>query len=328
MHDKLTHTSKGSAFVWYASRMDAERAILHFNSRPAAADPMGDQDRPLVVRRAKTRAKPVRAPGLGGLPGQVRAATCPTNARRCCNEPQVHGASARRSPRAARLRGCASRGPNAPQAMLGMGGMAGGAGMYRSAAPSDVLLGLSGLEAMQLQDQDLGVYAPPGQMLASHMQPGGVAVLGGLHHVNSQAYRAGPGAAGGRMVGGMVPGQGGDAFQYRAGMSVGSSRDPYGGAAAAPARAQHEVALSVAINATQLSAVNHTLYNIQAVSGAQLHMSPGAPGEQGVPLAGGHASGRCHAAADEGPMPPFARAQVSSTWLLRDLPTKWNQRGG
>lgn len=70
MHDKVTHESKGSAFVWYATRTDAERAILQFNFRHVLPDPSGDQDRPLVVRRAKMRAKPVKQPGaltLGAL---------------------------------------------------------------------------------------------------------------------------------------------------------------------------------------------------------------------------------------------------------------------
>ncbi len=72
VHDKVTHESKGSAFVWYASRADAERAILQFNFRHVLPDPSGDQDRPLVVRRAKTRAKPLKTGSLLGGLGAVR----------------------------------------------------------------------------------------------------------------------------------------------------------------------------------------------------------------------------------------------------------------
>ncbi len=73
VYDKITHESKGSAFVWYATRGEAERAILQFNLRHVFPDPSGAQDRPLVVRRAKARSR-VGPPGAGymGLLGQVR----------------------------------------------------------------------------------------------------------------------------------------------------------------------------------------------------------------------------------------------------------------
>jgi RNA recognition motif-containing protein len=55
--EKSTHESKGSAFLWYATRIMAERAILQFNLRHVLPDPSGEQDRPLVVRKAKARVK-------------------------------------------------------------------------------------------------------------------------------------------------------------------------------------------------------------------------------------------------------------------------------
>lgn len=57
VREKATHESKGSAFVWYSSRVMAERAILQFNLRHVLPDPSGEQDRPLVVRKAKIRAR-------------------------------------------------------------------------------------------------------------------------------------------------------------------------------------------------------------------------------------------------------------------------------
>ncbi|GIL68321.1 hypothetical protein Vafri_21599, partial [Volvox africanus] len=66
LYDKVTHESKGSAFIWYAMREDAERAILQFNLRHVFPDPSGAQDRPLVVRRAKARSQRVAAP-IGGM---------------------------------------------------------------------------------------------------------------------------------------------------------------------------------------------------------------------------------------------------------------------
>lgn len=57
VRDKATHESKGSAFVWYQTRAQAERAIMNFNIRHVLPDPTGEQDRPLVVRKANTRQK-------------------------------------------------------------------------------------------------------------------------------------------------------------------------------------------------------------------------------------------------------------------------------
>lgn len=69
VRDKSTHESKGSAFVWYATRVTAERAILQFNLRHVLPDPSGEQNRPLVVRKAKTRSRPPMGnPGVGPPP--------------------------------------------------------------------------------------------------------------------------------------------------------------------------------------------------------------------------------------------------------------------
>eukprot|EP00983_Pelagomonas_calceolata_P104545 1159040-Pelagomonas_calceolata.AAC.10 len=43
VRDKVSHESKGSAFVWYSSRAHAERAILQFNLRHVLPDPSGEQ---------------------------------------------------------------------------------------------------------------------------------------------------------------------------------------------------------------------------------------------------------------------------------------------
>lgn len=45
VRDKVSHESKGSAFVWYSSRAHAERAILQFNLRHVLPDPSGEQVR-------------------------------------------------------------------------------------------------------------------------------------------------------------------------------------------------------------------------------------------------------------------------------------------
>ncbi|GFR49895.1 hypothetical protein Agub_g12000 [Astrephomene gubernaculifera] len=63
VYDKITHESKGSGFVWFETRADAERAIIQFNLRHIFPDPSGAQDRPLVVRRAKARNRGMGPPG-------------------------------------------------------------------------------------------------------------------------------------------------------------------------------------------------------------------------------------------------------------------------
>ncbi|GFH21421.1 RRM domain-containing protein [Haematococcus lacustris] len=67
VRDKASHESKGSAFVWYASRANAERAILQLNLRHVLPDPSGQQDRPLVVRKAKSRANKMGNANYRGL---------------------------------------------------------------------------------------------------------------------------------------------------------------------------------------------------------------------------------------------------------------------
>ncbi len=57
VRDHATRESKGSAFLWYASRASAEQAILQLNLSHTLPDPQGKVNRPLVLRRAKARAK-------------------------------------------------------------------------------------------------------------------------------------------------------------------------------------------------------------------------------------------------------------------------------
>ncbi len=47
VYDKVTHESKGSAFVWYATRVEAERAAAQLNLRHVFNDPTGLQVRTL-----------------------------------------------------------------------------------------------------------------------------------------------------------------------------------------------------------------------------------------------------------------------------------------
>lgn len=62
-----------SAFVWYASAASAHSAIQCFHQRHCLPDPSGEQTRPLVVRRAKTRASPTGPGGVAGAVGGARS---------------------------------------------------------------------------------------------------------------------------------------------------------------------------------------------------------------------------------------------------------------
>ncbi|KXZ56421.1 hypothetical protein GPECTOR_1g375 [Gonium pectorale] len=239
VHDKVTHESKGSAFVWYASRADAERAILQFNFRHVLPDPSGDQDRPLVVRRAKARAKPLK-PAVGLL-----------------------GAL----PQGAQPRTVATAQP-----------------FYSTASQN--LVGLAGLEALQLGDAaNLSQLSVAGSL----PQQGGV---GGLGMGSLPPYRSLASLTGQGMGG--QPGQGSVYDAYVTGdqllNDINMTQSLQRNAAAAAAQfesfgyaqsatqQQQQIAQSMTMNQSQLTLLNTHLFSIQTVSGAQLHISPGAPG--------------------------------------------------
>ncbi|KAG2499151.1 hypothetical protein HYH03_002733 [Edaphochlamys debaryana] len=233
VHDKVTHESKGSAFVWYATRTDAERAILQFNFRHVLPDPSGDQDRPLVVRRAKTRAKPMKqTPLMGGL-GQLPSA-------------QVSAV-----------------------------------GTQQYYKMPNGMVGLAGLETLGLSDNFAHLTAAGGGM---GQGGGGVS---GLGLGGMPPYRSLHGLSG-QMVG--MQGQqqmGYDAYGGDQLLSdyVGSSLqqgglqlEMLGAAQQAQQAAAAQIAQSMTLNQSQLTVLNTHLFSVQTVSGAQLHISPGAPG--------------------------------------------------
>lgn len=63
--------SKGSAFVWFQTRQQAEAAIARYNLSRALPDPTGQQHRALVVRRAN-----VRKPWSSVMATQVMRCCC------------------------------------------------------------------------------------------------------------------------------------------------------------------------------------------------------------------------------------------------------------
>ncbi len=69
VRDKVSHESKGSAFVWYRTRADADRACLQLNVRHVLPNSAGEPERPLVVRRANTR-KPAAPLAFGAFATQ------------------------------------------------------------------------------------------------------------------------------------------------------------------------------------------------------------------------------------------------------------------
>ncbi|GMH38098.1 hypothetical protein BSKO_05982 [Bryopsis sp. KO-2023] len=79
VRDKLTDESKGSAFVWYQTRCEAERAIAELHLRHILHDPTGEQDRPLVVRRANPKVPPVLLQAAAVMPQTSPTAPAPVH---------------------------------------------------------------------------------------------------------------------------------------------------------------------------------------------------------------------------------------------------------
>jgi len=73
--DRNTRESRGSAFIWYATRAGAEAAIAQFNLSHALPDPMHEQERAMVVRRANVRK--LLPPPVGTTPAIVSAIPMP-----------------------------------------------------------------------------------------------------------------------------------------------------------------------------------------------------------------------------------------------------------
>ncbi|KAG2497791.1 hypothetical protein HYH03_004063 [Edaphochlamys debaryana] len=260
VYDKVTHESKGSAFVWYATRTDAERAIIQFNLRHIFPDPTGAQDRPLVVRRAKARSRGPGAPGvLGGALGQ----------------------------------------PGLPmpyyQRMVGGVGMMGGVGLM----PQGVAGLGGGMEALSLGGEGGGMGMMGGMQGVTVLGGGGdgggaghqghryIRMGGGQY----DAYGAGDqllndyGGGGGGGYAVLQPAGGGGGMMGGAGAGQQWEAAGLGGQGLAA-----QAALSLSLNQQQLNAVHHHLFSLQTVSGAQLTLSASAsPGLFNLVIAGGKA---------------------------------------
>mmetsp|Transcript_31833 Transcript_31833/g.70722 ORF Transcript_31833/g.70722 Transcript_31833/m.70722 type:complete len:496 (-) Transcript_31833:2249-3736(-) len=228
VRDKVSHESKGSAFVWYSTRALAERAILQFNLRHVLPDPTGEQDRPLVVRKAKTRNKGVH-PAVGMLTGmEPRVVEYPVHLQ-----------------------------PAVQQGQLAIHPY------YTQAAKIGQGMLQPGLETMSMQQAHAvgQMQAHPSMNLMGvayrSVQPVSgaqlVSIQGAPAVQDSGLYEAyGPGATTSDHVDGYMTGGGS------------SQLDP--------------LAISIPINQQQLANVNNHLYSVQAMSGAQINISPGAPG--------------------------------------------------
>lgn len=210
VRDKSTHESKGSAFVWYGTRAQAERAILQFNLRHVLPDPSGEQDRPLVVRKAKSKSKNMQP-------------TMPMLAQ----------------PQAVQL------GQYYPKVQQGM-------------------LPVHSLEPVQLQGPLVGVqaYRNIGHVTTMGLQPIGGAQLVGIQGAPAVQEAGLYEAYGGTSADQALMEQ---FVQVQAGPS--NTMDSLS-----------QLAVSIPLNQNQLATVNQHLYSVQAMSGAQLHVSPGAPG--------------------------------------------------
>ncbi|KXZ43600.1 hypothetical protein GPECTOR_86g394 [Gonium pectorale] len=276
VYDKVTHESKGSAFVWYASRADAERAILQFNLRHCFPDPSGAQDRPLVVRRAKARAR-----GLGSHPAYATV----------IGQAGMGGLA---GPYYQRTGGAG---------MGGLAAMPGGAGGLSIAALA------SGMDGLQLVDHSGGAAGMGGmagvgmqgaQLGGGYMQPvamlggGGAAVAGGRQGLSGGTVITLAGQPGGQQAGlyetygtgdqlltaagygGAGPSGSGGSTGYT--VMLPAAGGQWDGSMGGAGSGGGNVVISIALNGNQLSAVNQHLFSVQTVSGAGLQLSPGAPG--------------------------------------------------
>ncbi|EFJ44830.1 hypothetical protein VOLCADRAFT_118581 [Volvox carteri f. nagariensis] len=284
VHDKVTRESKGSAFVWYATRPDAERAILQFNFRHVLPDPSGDQDRPLVVRRAKTRAKPLKH-AVPLLQPFYKLTTQPAAGSHSHHEHHTHhhlvGLSGLEALQlttdanslAAQLAAATAAGSPQDQQASACGGLAGGLGgigvgmgnmptyrplaslagqfglqttsstMYDAFGAGDTILG--DFSMTQTLQQNAAAAAAAVQQLdvlgAAQQAAAAVAATQQHHHHHHQQQQH----------------QQQQQQQHH----------------------QHQhIAQSMTLNQTQLTLLNAHLFSVQTVSGAQLHISPGAPG--------------------------------------------------
>ncbi|PNH12299.1 CUGBP Elav-like family member 4 [Tetrabaena socialis] len=249
VHDKVTHESKGSAFVWYANRNDAESAIVQFNFRHVLPDPSGDQDRPLVVRRAKARTKPQKHSPLLGGPAQGPSA-------HIAQQPFYKGLSGMmglQSLDALQLGDAAGLG----HAGLGHAGLG-----HAQAHASGVLgLGLGGMQGYRHM-QGLG-----GQLMGAQQQQ--------QQQVQAQqsAYGGYNSYSGDSLLSDYAVSQ---SYQHLDMLS--SARQQTQHQQHHQQQQQQQVAQSMTLNQAQLAALNTHLFSVQTVSGAQLHISPGAPG--------------------------------------------------
>jgi len=252
VRDKATHESKGSAFVWYATRSQAERAILQFNLRHVLPDPSGEQDRPLVVRKAKARAKVMGAP-------------------------QMH-----MHPAMSMLTGGPGMGmPQQAYYTTGPGGKL-------QAGSISIATGLEGLPSQAISMQaGMGGYAQLSNAAAGgyRMQPVTTAQLVSIQGAPTvqeaglyEAYGSGAGYAAAAPGAGAMDGLGMDYMQAAAASQQAGQLEQLG-----------QMALSLPLNQNQLATVNNHLFSVQTMSGASLHISPGAPGLFHLVISGGKA---------------------------------------
>jgi len=275
VRDKVSHESKGSAFVWYSSRAHAERAILQFNLRHVLPDPSGEQDRPLVVRKAKARAKAAAAHGAGATPATAA----------------VHPAVGMLTGGIANGGAGLAFGPGAPAGFynagahgLGLGPAGGMIGNHMVGSTGNGLAKVQaahmgngmvpqGMDGLPLAMQGMAPMAQAAYTPAAAGPPATSAPFRALHSAGAAAGATGP------MGAQLVSIQGAPTVQdtglyeaYGAGPND-TPLDPYLGQ-----NGMDNLAMSIPINQQQLALANSHLYSIQTMSGATMQVSPGAPG--------------------------------------------------
>ncbi|KAG1657781.1 hypothetical protein FOA52_012859 [Chlamydomonas sp. UWO 241] len=313
--DKVTRRSKGSAFVWYATRAAADLAILQLNLRHVLPDPSGVQDRPLVVRIAKAQARTAHAYpqavsmldvgplphhhhqlGLGGVDHHGFVLShhhAPGVGMQQYQQPQHQGGS-----------GMMLGQPGAGMMMHGAPGMVGmGMGLQQEHGAG----GMMGM-GQQQQQQPGGFGSAAGAQAVIHMAGGhmltavgagnGGAQMGaGIDHEylsggNLSGHVTGGHLSGGHLSGGHATG-GHLSGTHASGAHLASGHLSAGHLSGAHLSGGNAVvgldgggvggvgdhgAISITIDVEQISLVNKHMFIVQTISGAQLNITPVAQG--------------------------------------------------
>lgn len=278
VRDKLTDESKGSAFVWYQTRAEAEHAVSELHLRHMLHDPTGEQDRPLVVRRANPKVPPLL---LHTAPVVPAAHLAPVHVHSSFSHPSAMMDSSLEFPE--HLQGSlfpdvlgVDLNPSASISKLSNEFNSMGLqqlNSVRKAAPvGEQCLGSKGQDSLSVPPDllELGVQ----DLLQSQVsEAASIPQRSSLDYLNSDAFSSAL-CASSAQVGGSFQGLG--VNQPTASMRTASLQNMYVG----------QMTLALPVSPQQGSIVGANLHTIQAGSGALIQLAPGSNDSYVVMLSG------------------------------------------